>query len=76
MRSFLLSGAAAALLGLSITSVAFAQQASRQGETPYPAIGAAPACTQLELANGIHGADCGKMSLTEVAKKKFSHDNT
>lgn len=76
MRKLLLSGAAAAVLGLSITSAAFAQQATRQGETPYPGTGAAPACTQLELIHGIRGADCGKLSLSELAKKKIDRDNT
>jgi len=76
MKPLLLSVAAAALLGLSVGSAAFAQQATQQPATPYPNTGASPACTQLELANGIHGADCGKMSLSDVAKKKIAHDNT
>lgn len=76
MKSLLVPAAAAAILGLSITSAAFAQQANGQGATPYQAAGPAPACTQLELENGIHGSDCGTMSLTDLAKKKISHDNT
>ena len=75
MKPLLLSAAAAAILGLSVGSAAFAQQAS-QTDTPYQNTGSAPTCTQLELANGIHGADCGKMSLSDVAKKKIAHDNT
>lgn len=75
MKSILLSATAAALLGLSMAS-AYAQDASQQGQSPYQGVGAAPACTQLELANGIRGSDCGKLSLTEIAKKKISRDNT
>jgi hypothetical protein len=76
MKALLLSAAAATVLGLSVGSAAFAQQATRQGETPYKTTGMAPACSQLELANGIHGADCGKLSLSDIAKKKIDHDNT
>lgn len=76
MRTMLLSAATAAVLGLSLAPVAFAQQASRAGETPYAGTSATHACTQLELANGITGDKCGKLSLSELAKKKISHDNT
>lgn len=76
MKPLLLSAAAAAILGLSVGTAAFAQQATRQSSTPYQNTGSAPTCTQLELANGIHGADCGKLSLSDVAKKKIAHDNT
>lgn len=76
MKFILRSSAAAAIFGLSLTSAAFAQQANQNDPTPYPGTGTAPACTQLELIHGIRGADCGKLSLEELAKKKIDRDNT
>ncbi|MBB5221170.1 hypothetical protein HNP73_001091 [Amaricoccus macauensis] len=76
MTFLLRSSAAAAIFGLSITSAAFAQQASQQHQTPYSGTGAAPVCTQLERIHGIRGEDCGKLSLEELAKKKIDRDNT
>lgn len=74
MKATLLSASAAVLLGLSMAS-AHAQEASPQGSSPYQATGAAPVCTQLELVHGIRGAECGKLSLTELARIKASRDN-
>lgn len=67
----------AALVAFGLAVPAFAQQATqKEAPPPYATTGTAPVCTQLELLHGIHGADCGKLSLTEISAKKFSHDNT
>lgn len=78
MAILMRSAAAATVLGLTIGASAFAQEATQGLNSPYSGYagaGAAPACTQLELIHGIRGDECGKLSLTELAQKKFDRDN-
>ncbi len=75
MKASFQTAAAVALVAVTLAPAAFAQQASRAGQTPYPANGT-HACTQLESAIGLRGDECGKYTLSELAKMKIAHDNT
>jgi hypothetical protein len=76
--TFITRTAAAALFAATLAPAAFAQTASRADQTadPYAAGVRAPICTQLELAQGITGDECGQLSLSEVAFIKSKKDNT
>ena len=76
--SFITRSVAAALFAATLAPAAFAQSASRADQTANPYAGAVSAqvCTQLELAQGITGDDCGQKSLSEVAFIKSKKDNT
>ena len=78
MHNALVHTAAAALLAVALAPAAFAQSATRAepGVNPYASAGQAPVCTQLELAAGIRGDDCGQLTLSEVALIKSQKDNT
>ena len=75
--SFITRTATAALFAI-LAPAAFAQTATRadQAANPYASAVNAPVCTQLELAVGITGDDCGQLSLSEVAFIKSTKDNT
>jgi len=76
--SFIARTATAALFAVTLVPAAFAQTATRAdyGVNPYAGAVKAPVCTQLELAAGITGDECGQKSLSEVAFIKSKKDNT
>jgi hypothetical protein len=76
--SFIARTAAAALFAVTLAPAAFAQSASRADQTadPYAGVVRAPVCTQLELAQGIKGDECGQKTLSELAFIKSKKDNT
>ena len=76
--TFIARTAAAALFAATLAPAAFAQTATRADQTanPYASAVNAPVCTQLELAQGFRGDDCGQLSLSELAFIKSKKDNT
>lgn len=71
MPSFLFRSVAAALLGVALAPAAFGQPSDqgKPGYHPYASAGRAPVCSELELRAGLTGADCGRLSATEIGRK-------